>query len=157
MTTETPSGSQPPSDSASTPRESSDLTEGGLGAKHLYEHYLFLWNDQVACADQLREKRKIYASVLGLIGALGAFRFEWSRRADEIPVIQHAWAVLAVRCCLCLALVFLAVSMYWLFTQKPGIRPVLHAKAAWLCRMLRIGKTEPVPDMRAAGAIELNG
>lgn len=57
-------------------------------AESVLEHVRMLWDDQVALAESLVEKRKALSSMLAIIVGLGVFRIQFTQKADEKLIIE---------------------------------------------------------------------
>lgn len=90
-------------------------------AESVLEHVRMLWDDQVALAESLVEKRKALSSMLAIIVGLGVFRIQFTQKADEKLIIEGQ-ALSCVQWCLICALSAFLVGGYFLYTQRPAIR-----------------------------------
>ena len=77
-----------------------------------------VWEDEVRHADTLRDRRKVYATLLALVAGLGVFRLSWTRSPDEVPAIDVWWLDVLVRVLLSTTLAFFVPAAYFLFTER---------------------------------------
>jgi hypothetical protein len=93
-------------------------------ARLAFEQTLLLWEDEVAYAETLRDKRKTYSTGLVILAGLGIFRLAWTRKPDEVPAIDSDATRLILKCVLTFALGCFLLSAYFLFSERPVVSKV---------------------------------
>ncbi|MCP3906188.1 MAG: hypothetical protein GY715_21395 [Planctomycetes bacterium] len=91
-----------------------------------------LWDDQVALADTLREKRKVISTLLVLLIGLGIFKLQFHRPPGHELVVSDRTLVVLTSLLIPATLCFL-LGAYFLFTERPLIRRFSH----WLRHFVR--------------------
>lgn len=142
-----PSGSP---DQGQTPGDAPDRVEN---AKQVHDQYWLVWQDQVEFAETLREKRRLYATAIALVAALGVFRLSWSRNTSEVPAIPSITVEVALKVVLALSLMILLAGAHKLYTERAYFSPRIDRRLPrWLsvfCRRclgsLWEGRPEPGP------------
>ncbi|MCL4741490.1 MAG: hypothetical protein KJZ54_04730 [Phycisphaerales bacterium] len=117
-------------------------------AHQVYQHVRLLWEEEAAFAKDLVDKRKTFSTILTILVGLGLFRVQLYRRADEVMVLGPC-AALAIKILSVIALVFFALGVWWLYTQRPvvrgGCRRAWHEVRRWgryLWQLARSGDNE---------------
>lgn len=91
-------------------------------AQRLYEVFRMLWDDPVAYADTLRDKRKLYSAGIAVLFGFGTFRLAWYRNLNEVPIVQN-WLVFGLlQFLLILVMAVALAAAYFLYAEGSIIR-----------------------------------
>lgn len=92
-----------------------ELNDASYAAtKVSYEISMLRWQDEIEYAETLRERRKLYTTLLILIVGLGVFRIELYGDPSDLRVVP-GWTVWCVKACIILAMPCLFLSVRKLF------------------------------------------
>ncbi|MFA6043568.1 MAG: hypothetical protein WC718_01165 [Phycisphaerales bacterium] len=113
-------------------------------AQRLYEVFRMLWDDQVAYADTLRDKRKLYSAGIAVLFGFGTFRLAWYRNLNEVPIVRD-WLVFGLlQFLLVLVMAIALAAAYFLYTEGSMIRlwaarrfPALRLHERWPFRQFQ--------------------
>jgi hypothetical protein len=129
-------------------------------ARLLYEDIRMLWDDQVALADALRDRRKTYLTVIVVLAGLGVFRLGWVPVPADSFMAVTPWVRLTIKYLVTAALVSALISGVYLFTERPTVRPITRwallsigrwlSFRAWMA-LLRQDRRTPKPGESTNG------
>lgn len=119
--------------------------EAEQSAELLYQHQLLQWEDAVAHAQTLRERRNSYLTALAVFAGLGAFRLTWTRAKDEVPIFDGPLVPTILAVLAAFSIFTIAPAVWYTFTERSTARPWVFR---WGCRVL-----VPLPKGHGAGLL----
>ena len=88
-----------------------------MGCKEAYEICQHRWQDEVDYAETLRERRKLYTTLLVVAVSFGVFRIDLYVDPNHVAVINHPAAIWFMKICTIGASVPLFISVIWLYSS----------------------------------------
>lgn len=111
-----------PQDAAPAANESRASAEHLVG---VFDHVKLIWDDQVDYAATLREKRRNTSTLLAILIGLGVFRLEIHQKPAG-ALIMTGMQLSLFRWALLVAVICFAFGIYFLYTERPNARRLVH-------------------------------
>jgi hypothetical protein len=105
-------------------------------ARLAHEQTVLLWEDEVAFAETLRDKRRTYSTGLVILVGLGVFRLAWTKDPSHVPALD-SWAVRQVlKGIVGLALLCFLASAYFMYSERPTVSAAIAARWGWMGKVM---------------------
>mgnify|MGYP000876573951 CR=1 FL=1 len=117
------SASAPTITMAGLPPSERELSDS---ADRVFKSARMVWDDAVAYAESLRDRRRLFTTALTIVAGIGIFRLGWFRSDRDVPAIPDISLRYAIKVTATLSIGLVIPAIIYIYSERPTVRRIIR-------------------------------